>query len=183
MSLGPTIVGENGVRDLIQLWFATPVNPWVNVCITGISAVATTVIAGYVAAISARQWRTNREKLRLDLYNRRFEIYIRVLGFYQELIQWEGSSEQVERQAPFIKAYAESRFMFPPQSGVYEYLKEFSGHAFKIVQFKKTVEALSSLPEETTKLALERSNHANWILVSMAEIERKMGPYLNFHDF
>ena len=37
--------------------------------------------AGYAAYIS-------NEKLRLDLYNRRFEVYSRTIDFYQVLKKW-----------------------------------------------------------------------------------------------
>lgn len=157
-------------------------NPWVNVALSAISAIATTTVAIYVARISKRQWKTNAEKLRFDLYERRFQIYLRVLDFYQELIGWHDDPEQVARQQPFIAAFRESRFMFPPESGVYDLLKEFFNHSFFIVKHSETVQAMQGMSKEIAQLALKRADHAGWILNSISEIENKMAPYMNFHS-
>ena len=105
------------------------------------TAIATIIIAVYVATISRRQWRTNQEKLRLDLYERRFDIYMRVFDFHGALLFWGDKPEQVALQAPFLRALQESRFMFPEKSGVYAFLKEFNGHAFHIVTYQSAWES------------------------------------------
>jgi hypothetical protein len=146
------------------------------------TALATTTVAVYVARISRRQWQTNQEKLRFDLYNRRFEIYLRVLDFHQALIVWEGTDEQVALQAPFIKAYRESRFLFPDNSGIYSFLKEFFDHSFVIANFHE-VPPLSVIgTEEFTKQSNKRTASANWILKSIGPLEQKLSPFLNFHE-
>ncbi|MGD0522125.1 MAG: hypothetical protein ABSA48_12780 [Terracidiphilus sp.] len=157
-------------------------NPWVNVVSEAIFACATTIVAIYVAIISRRQWKTNHEKFRLDLYSRRFEIYLRVLEYFQELVQWDGSPKQISLQRPFIKAYAESKFMFPPESGIYAFLKEFGEHAFHIIKFEENKSMLSGMPEEQMNLSIKRTDHVNWIFGSMTIFEEKIAPYLNFHD-
>ena len=44
------------------------------------------IMAIFLAYIAYQQMVTNRNKLRLDLYNKRFEVYSVALEFYQELI-------------------------------------------------------------------------------------------------
>jgi hypothetical protein len=154
-------------------------NPWFAVAISVISAVSTTTVAAYVAVISRRQWQTNNDKLRLDLYDRRFQIYLAVLDFYKALIGWQGTDAQVATQMPFLQAYRESVFIFPAKSGVYELLTEFQIHAQNITQYEGFVELFRSagmLPTKTT----ERLDSQAWILKSIETIEEKMKPFISF---
>lgn len=153
-----------------------------NVALTAISAGTTTTVAIYVAKISRRQWKTNQEKLRLDLYNHRFDIYLRVFDFYQALLEWKGTPEQVALQKPFMRALRESRFMFPDDSGVYPFLNEFCNHALRLTNFEQSRNAFAGFPQELGKLASDQSEHVNWIFASIVVLEDKMAPFLNFHS-
>jgi hypothetical protein len=144
--------------------------------------VVTTVVAICVAWISFLQWKTNAQKLRLDLYEKRFQIYLRVLAFYQQIVVWEDREDQIASQQPFFTAFRESRFMFPPKSQVYELLKEFHQRAFFVVKFTETREKLRGMPQETMELANKRIEHVNWLLRSIDDIEKGMTPYLKFHN-
>jgi hypothetical protein len=155
-------------------------NPWFAVAISAISAVSTTIVAAYVAVISRRQWKINQEKLRFDLYNRRFEIYLTVLNFYQALALWDGSAEQIALEMPFLRAYRESMFLFPPKSGVYELLTEFQRHSYNITKFEKfrpMFQNAGILPAKT----IDRINSLDWILRSIETLEEKMKPFISFH--
>jgi hypothetical protein len=155
---------------------------WVDSILKVITAMAATAVAFYVALISKRQWETNQEKLRLDLYQRRFEIYLRVLDYYWALLEWRGKPEQLVTRGPFVKAFCESKFMFPEKSGVYDFLKEFNEHAFRITNFKSSIDELGDVfPNETVKLAQQRSKDVNWILMSVDTLLARMAPFLNFH--
>lgn len=120
---------------------STDVNPWIDVIERAVTPVFTILIAGFVAYISRLQWKTNREKLRLDLYERRFDIYMRVFEFQSALLFWGGGPEQIALQAPFLRALQESRFMFPEKSGAYKFLIEFNGHAFHVVNYQSAWDA------------------------------------------
>jgi hypothetical protein len=91
-----------------------------------VTAVATVIVAIYVARISRQQWRTNREKLRFDLYQRRFEIYLRVLDFHLALLEWQDESKLAVLYVPFLKAFCESKFLFPKESGIYDFLRDYN---------------------------------------------------------
>jgi len=159
-----------------------PQNPWIDLLWKLVTAVATTSVAVYVARISKRQLLTNQEKLRLDLYNRRFEIYTRVLDFYQAIVIWEGSPEQIALQYPFLKAYREAKFLFPKDSGVFDYIGQFHKHAFTIVHFGKLKFLAREAPEEFLKHSRQRENSLSWLLNSMLELEERLAPFLNFHE-
>ncbi len=131
---------------------------------TAITSVATIFIAAFVAFINLNQWRISRDKLRLDLFNRRFDVYLRVLDYYQEFFKVEGvPSDSITTS--FIKAVRESRFIFPKASGIFEFLEEFWHRADK---FAKNI--------------ARRDGDAEWILNTMATLETKMEPYVKFKN-
>ncbi|MGC9199093.1 MAG: hypothetical protein ACP5E5_09160 [Acidobacteriaceae bacterium] len=130
---------------------------------TAITSVATVFIAAFVAIIGFNQWRISRDKLRLDLFNRRFDVYLRVLDYYQEVLKGEGvPSDSIT--TPFIKAVRESRFIFPKASGVHQFLEEFRYRADK---FAKNI-----IPRRDGDFA--------WINDAMPTLETMMEPYVKF---
>ena len=152
-----------------------------DLALKAVTAVATTIVACYVALISRRQWLTNQEKLRLDLYDRRFKIYVQVLEFYLAVIVWDGTDSQQQLRGPFTQAFRESRFLFPEKSGVFPFLKEFSERAFFIVNFDQLKGIQSADPRAYAKQVEKRTANVNWILESMQDFEDKLEPYLKFH--
>ena len=82
------------------------------------TGLVTTTIAVLVYIITRRQATTAKEKLRLDLYEKRFAIYMRTLDFFDALVSWKDTEEQKTLIAPFYRSYREARFLFPDSSGV-----------------------------------------------------------------
>lgn len=146
----------------------------------GSALVALGISAG-VGVIAKSQWRTSQEKLRLDLYGKRFEIYNRVFDAYDALLSWEDTSAQKDVVTQFYRAFRESRFLFPDSSGVYALLDEFAKHSAYIVNFRRLRDGLQGLPKDFGEAALVRSEHLSWILGSMEKLEPRMAPFLNFH--
>ena len=82
--------------------------PWIAIVVSIMSA-----------AFAGTAWWTSREKLRLDLYDRRFKIYLKTINLYHILSRWQPSiveqrmttlqdSPKLERaQRSFIKASAQ----------------------------------------------------------------------------
>ncbi len=118
-----------------------------NTALATTTSIATSVIAICALVLTFRGWRDNREKIRLDLFSRRFTIYQRVLVFYQELIVWQDRDDQKALIQPFIEASREALFIFPQKSGVYEYLQEFWNHSWKITRFTEAARPLMALHE------------------------------------
>jgi hypothetical protein len=141
------------------------------------TSIVTAIIAVIVAIITYQQWRTNREKLRLDLYNRRFEVYLRCLDLYQEVI--EGKPQlRLDSQTPFTRAFRESRFLFPTSSGVYKVLQEFNREAPKT--HKRFGGAAVPVPLDKRQAMQDQS--VNELKPLMSQLEAKLAPFLNFHD-
>lgn len=88
-------------------------------------AVVTAAIALIVAVISWQQWKVNRERLRLELYDRRFGIYVAVLNYYREILDLTGREiELVNRESlkqiqnDFIKSHLGSRFLYSAEPSI-----------------------------------------------------------------
>ena len=140
--------------------------------------VLTMLIAASVALIAYYQWKTNREKLRLDLYQRRFEIYLRVLDFHFAI--WQQDEPKLDLlHVPFMKAFWESKFLFPEKSGIYDLLDEYNLRTSRVRVYRGQIPPRSDLtPEERAQLIKDEI----WIKDCIGILEEKLGPYLNFHS-
>ena len=74
---------------------------------TILAAFAAVSVTGYFAW---RQAFLAREKLRLDLYNRRFETFSSLFDFYNAMIYWKGTPEQTAARTKFFRACQECGF-------------------------------------------------------------------------
>jgi hypothetical protein len=95
----------------------------------------TSIFISLVAVvISTFSYFVASERFRLDLYNKRFDIYMRTVKFYQALLNSEvGMADGrpfVALRADFIIASRESRFLFSPESGVYDLLNRLNSASF-----------------------------------------------------
>lgn len=147
---------------------------------------ATLLIAASVAYFAFLQWKTNKEKLRLDLYNRRFEIYVRTLEFYAALSDYKPTDNQKEFQEirlSFFKSYREAQFLFDENSGIYKMLLRLHRISFKITGFKEDGKTLadSGCHEELTKMNEEAHDNMMMFAIYIEELEKAISPYLNFH--
>jgi len=136
-----------------------------------------------VAWIAFRQYGLGRDKIRLDLYERRFAAYEATLIFYQALT---GASDIVRSETfntvhrNFIKAYRESQFLFKSESGIFDLLGQLHERSFKIIGFK-TIAERGALPAEVLmKMSNESLDALEFFNKTIAEIESRIDPYLDF---
>jgi hypothetical protein len=86
------------------------------------------------------------EKLRLDLFNRRFVIFDRIFDFYSAMFHWTGSDEQKSIQTQFFRSQHEAVFLFSEESGIPALLKSMDEKSRKVIAFKENPEAFKSDP-------------------------------------
>jgi hypothetical protein len=153
-----------------------------------------TLVAGFFVIVAAgiawrgvqRQIRVTQQieatKIRLDLYNRRFQIFVSIFDFYEALIGWKGSEEQRLMRARFFRAYQESVFLFKPESGIEEMLKSLFDASGKITGLKEESEQLKA---GGPKFYLEQFNAMNGALEyfgnTLPKLRAAFGDYLSFH--
>lgn len=78
-----------------------------------VASIATAIFMAYVAW---SQWKVNKYKLRLDLYDRRFAIYEKVIVYYKAHVL---SINERPADIDFVCAFRSSAFLFGKESNVY----------------------------------------------------------------
>jgi hypothetical protein len=91
------------------------------------------------AEIAQQQADLAREKLRHDLYNRRFEIFTSLFDFYSAMILWKEAPtpEQQAARQRFFRASEEAVFLFPKDSGIPDLLKTLNDEGMKVIGYKE----------------------------------------------
>lgn len=121
------------------------------------------------------------ERLRLDLYDRRFDLYSSIFDFYYAMVSWEGTPEQKEVRQRFFMAYQESAFLFTKESGIEELLKMLNSEAAKVIGFKENSELYKSDPAFLNEQFLETNRIQLTIFEDgLAKFKEAIRPYLDF---
>lgn len=134
-----------------------------------------TVMSIFLAYIAYQQMKTDKNKLKLDLYNKRFEIYTNTLKFYQELI---GEEVTKETHIKFINSKEASRFLFSKDVDIYKLLDEMHSQSFKVIGFKKHGKDFVCDQETFLKSSKEMQQVLSWFNEQIPELCKKMQKYL-----
>jgi len=145
------------------------------------------------ACLASAAWWTSREKLRLDLYNRRFDVYSRTLDFYHSLHEWtptdlekastslQDSAELRKTQRAFIKASREAQFLFADASGIHKRLEQMHADTLFIIGYKRdTAPNLVGQPETISEYQ-KFAERLKRIEDSIPLLEQELSKYLDFH--
>jgi hypothetical protein len=151
--------------------------------------IVTLFIAAVVAFATIGQLMVNNRKLRLDLYNRRFDIYSKSVNFYQALLRIPSKDgTQSERDCfnvtknEFIKARLESQFLFAPKSGVYALLDEMKTRSSRMIAYQYILSpAFKPGTKEWEKNFNQNEEDLEWASGFIEKLGGAMARYLNFH--
>lgn len=146
-----------------------------------IIAIIISVVALLVSALAAF---TSTEILRIQLYNRRFDVYVRAVRFHHVLQTPKESYEEgtfSARQTDFIIAVRESRFLFKASSGVFEMLLALNDASFTINGFRAHGKELVSDPAHFQAFMAEVEKALRLWNDQFDALENSIAPYLNFH--
>jgi hypothetical protein len=138
----------------------------------------TTLISVLAIVIASVSLFVSAEKFRLDLYNKRFDIYMRTVKFYQALMHEQDGTFAALR-ADFIVASRESRFLFSPESGVHELLSQLSSASFTIIGMHSLPKGLP--PEQIMENQKKFLDALILWNSSIEKLEDLMAPDLNYH--
>lgn len=141
-----------------------------------------TLISLVALIVAAFSFFVASERFRLDLYNKRFDIYVRTVRFYQALMTSKrdnGDETFAALRKDFILASRESQFLFSPESGVYDLLSRLNSDSFKITGQKDMPKGLP--PEQVIENQRQFSDALMRWNSSMEPLEAMMAPYLNYH--
>ncbi len=144
--------------------------------------------------VAAGAFWTSREKLRLDFYNRRFDIYSRMLDYVYALDGWnptdaerashalQDCAELERTQRAFVKATREAGFLFKDKSGVHKLLEQVHADSFGIVHHRRDIAPNSGLAgPDALPLCKEFDKKVERFHASIGALEQAMSMYLVFH--
>jgi len=147
-----------------------------------LSAAFTPVIGIATIYIAYQQWRTNKTRLDLDLYDRRLAIYKAVDAFYGEV--GTHSTAKYPMVSELRHATAEAAFLFPAE--IEKHLAEVKEKAMRIASLRELMYPSAGaggqgLPvgEERNKAADEEGHLVLWLLQdAKPESKKRFGKYL-----
>lgn len=143
-------------------------------------AMAPLLISAVVAWIAWAQYKTSQNKLKLDLYNRRFSIYERTLNYYLAYTATDRSDEFIDKcSADFIRAYRESVFLFGGASPVYQTLTTIKDTLAFLVDFDRRFRT-SPYDKDEYRAFSEIKNAKPDMTQQLLELESSLASWLDF---
>lgn len=148
-------------------------------CILGVLPIITSCAVAYIAWA---QYKTNKNKLRLDLYNRRFAVYDKTLAYYQAYYSRDLDNEALRESATdFVRAYRESSFLFGRKSSVYKALTEIKDTFGFLVEFDAKFGSGSYDKDEHRAWSKIRASKKDPTKL-MESLEQALTPWLDFQE-
>ncbi len=146
---------------------------------------ATPVVVGLVACYVAwRQMRTDRNHIKLDLFDRRFKVYSAALRLIQE-IRFELQVTD-ETKAAFRRDIGEAKFIFPPE--IDRFLSELLNNALALRSSQRQQDKAATNPEAAKVIDLAEQQEkekrvTDWADKNEPTVFDKFLPYLDFQKW
>ena len=138
---------------------------WVDV----LSSLLTPVIAVTTTWIAIIQYRLEKQRWRLDLYEKRFETY-RAVGEFLSLLYTKGRCEHADEIA-YLQRASCNRFLF--DRDIQDYIEEIYEKSVKRNHIRAEIDAGAS------NLALEAAELSKWFGKQFTVAESKFSKYIS----
>lgn len=137
----------------------------------------TPIIGIAVVYVAWQQHKTNRNKFRLDLYDRKLKVFEGLTTLLQHIDrQNTATGEQVQQ---YKIATLEAVFLF--NEDIVNYLKEVKSKVHKLQFVNQKLDA--KLPvEEQTKALSEQSDLLDWFNIQLTKSADKFREYMSFEE-
>lgn len=138
----------------------------------------TPVIAVVATYIAWQQWKTNKQKLILDRYDRRLKVYEEVVQILSIIIQT--SRAKFEDLIKFRRAVSEADFLFEPE--IMQYIDEIYKRGIQLEYWNKQYrDSTQPIPEGYDHQKVCDSMHAEftWFSVQFEPAKQKFKKYLD----
>jgi len=129
-----------------------------------------------VAYIAYQRLVTARNKLKLDLYNKRFSIYTDTLNFRQELIK---NPPGEKAQKKFVYSKESSYHLFSGNREIYKLLDRIHAESLKVTGYITPDAELGDIPEGGIEMTQESMDALLWIDQQIPVLRNMMGKYLD----
>jgi hypothetical protein len=145
-----------------------------SICFELIKSLPTALIALIVAIISYHQWRVSKAKLKLDLFDRRYEIFMKTWKILSGVVSNGTRTENLGLGTPFNNFLPEAKFLFGKD--VSNYLDEVSNKWAKLHGIEGMDRASEYAAEKTVLLTYFHDQ-------AEKGVKEVFGPYLNFDEW
>lgn len=132
-----------------------------------LSALLTPVLAATAAYIAWQQWRTNRNKLKLELFERRFAMYDAAVQLINSILGAGKVEDQPLRS--FVTRTRSAAFIVGQPIEAY-LNKELYARAVKLQMLEAELQGLTG--EDRIKNVREQSEAKQWLVEQYAVLER-----------
>ncbi|MDD5203855.1 MAG: hypothetical protein PHS17_00460 [Desulfobacterales bacterium] len=141
-------------------------------------ALLTPVIAGVTAYIAWQQWKTNKQKLNLERYDRRLRVYEEVRKILSIIMR--DAKASMDDLLRFRTAVSEADFLFGPE--IPEYIDEIYTHGVKLGRWKDEYRDFTQqIPDgyDHKKVVSEMHRELNWLMEQFGPAKEKFKKYLD----
>ena len=138
-----------------------------------LSGLLTPVIAALGVYIAYQQWKTNHNKLRVDLFERRYDVFLKFASFIANILSNGGVRNNEHHQ--FIKDTKGSRFIFGIET--HNYSEEIFKKAGRLSTLDKLLENERDEGKRGTILE-EHQKIEEWFQSELNGIEARFEKYL-----
>ena len=159
----------------------------------GVKMEISMLISIVALVMSGFQTLVNRERLGIDLYDRRFEIYSRSMDLYLTLPEYKNFNNLTEDQKTQVKEYKkilkeyvkyekESIFLFEKKDSVIELIKELRTKIEVIVFYIYHTDS-DILTDKDIQLMNDDLNNRIELNKILQNFEDAIGPYLSYANY
>ena len=139
-----------------------------------VSALLTPIIAVLAIVIAYRQWRLGQNKLKLDLFDRRFAVYHAATSLIGSVMS-SGNAANSETYK-FLVATKDAKWLL--SLDIAEYLdKQIYAKAIDLQTLSAELEGVGVGPERTKNVHAQ-ADIKKWIVVQFAVLDTHFAPYL-----
>ena len=142
-----------------------------------INTILPIIISIILVYVAIQQMVTNRNKLKLELFNKRFEVYSSALTFGQEVTSNECSTET---HRDLKKKKESAYFLFSDNQNIYKLLDEMHTKSFIIKGFRESADELRNSPESFMRYQKDNEAALNFFSNVMTDLRLEMKNYLEF---
>ena len=138
------------------------------------SGFAVPVIGFLGAYIAFRQWRTAAYRYKMDLFDKRFDVYDAIIDFIQSIKS--GGKVSDESLATFKERTLPARFLF--DKGIADYIAEIREHAIDVQTWSQEVEGMKA-GDEKIEIQRKSSEVKKWLYSQLdEELNKRFQKYL-----
>jgi hypothetical protein len=151
---------------------------WLDVIVKLTPASVSMVVGGFGTYIAFNQYRTNRDKLRLDLFEKRLEAYEKLQEYFNDVLR----NGCVEDKAIPILAEARYKSLFLFGNEITEYIDEVCAKMSEMRRLQLKLDGSNSLPvgEDRSRVCEEQYYILLWHLNQQKDSSKKYYKYLKF---